>query len=597
MLLAILAFVAAAQLLHPPVAAGWEISQFEVKMTIRPDARVRVVETLRVSFGPERHRGIYRTLPLSVVDRTGARHDFDLRLLAVTDGEGRPRPTRVWRSGANLEIWLGQSQTFITGRQVYILTYEVDGAILRGTTWDEFRWNVTGRPWEVKIIEAMATVELPPGASTEEVDGASYVSKFGQLGRQADWKVMDGSRAEFVVRRGLVEFEEFTISVAWPAGLVAHPGRIARIGRLLLRQPILLLPLLVLLGVIWSVGRRRRPRPGFDPFRRVIFDQERPSPPAGLTPAEVGMTCDERAEPAPADLVATILDLAGRGLVKIEFKDGGQGVPEILLRRSVAGETAPDLKAPDLKAPDLKAHEKVLFDALFRPGSEASGEDGPATEATVSVDELSWRLHPHLAAAGRGLEEALVSAGNLDRSPYDFRSRTVRWTLLVLGAGLLGGYLWAKLVGEIFPHAWVPIAIGSLLAAAIVLCAGWMTSRRTATGTSLLAWARGFEDYARTLDPQRLEASPRQQQFEALLPYAVALGIGGQWARIFRGRVERPQWWLASGVEGFRSERIDQDLRAAARALAAAVLRAPRTTGGRQRWLKGSDLGAGSGDL
>ncbi len=243
----------------PATASGWEIQRLEARISVRPDGRLRVVETLQVNFGAERHHGILRLLPLAVTDPAGRREPIDIRLRAITGAEGQPWPARVRRRARRLEILIGRQGAFLTGEQRFVLTYDVDGALRSGPDLDELYWDVTGQLWEVPIIEAEAVVELPQGVEVEGVDAASNAGKFGARGREADLKTIDATRVRFVLGRGLTPHEALTIAVVWPAGHVHPPGLAGRAGRVLGRSRALA-PVAVLLVLLFAIRHRRRRR-------------------------------------------------------------------------------------------------------------------------------------------------------------------------------------------------------------------------------------------------------------------------------------------------------------------------------------------------
>jgi len=275
----------------PTRSLGWEVRRFEARITVGSDARLTVVETLHVSFGPERLRGMIRSIPISLTDPAGRETRIDVHVLAVTGADGRRLPSRVTRTDRDLQIWIGAGDALFTGEQAFLLTYAVEGAVLPGPTRDELYWPVTGYQWDVPMLHAEAVVELPAEVDPVELDASSVVGKFGEKGRQAGLKIADGSRVRFVVSRGLVQHEAFLVSVVWPSGLVEHPGPVRRAGRWVARHPLLFLSglaLLIAIG-IWvrrsgTLGRRRGEAslgdgaggnrqpgadPGLDPSREI----------------------------------------------------------------------------------------------------------------------------------------------------------------------------------------------------------------------------------------------------------------------------------------------------------------------------------------
>lgn len=256
--LPIVAFLAAPSLAPPAPARAWVVRALDVRIAVLPDARIRVIETIHATFGHEHERGITRIIPLSIADAAGYRTRIDLRLQAVTDADGRRWPSRLKRTDRDVRVWIGAREgTFAAGDQVFVLTYQADGAILGGPTRDELYWQVAGYQWDVPIREAQATVELPPGVDVDKLDASSLAGKFGDLGRPADMRTLDASQARFVVKRGLVPREGFLVSVVWPSGLIEHPGPGRRTLRLLARKaPYLAAPIALAVLAVWM--RRRR---------------------------------------------------------------------------------------------------------------------------------------------------------------------------------------------------------------------------------------------------------------------------------------------------------------------------------------------------
>lgn len=78
----------------------------------------------------------------------------------------------------------------------------------------------------------------------------------------------------------------------------------------------------------------------------------------------------------------------------------------------------------------------------------------------------------------------------------------------------------------------------SMLIAIGAFALGWvLLPRRSAAGTELYALASGIKMYLKTAEQHRFEAlyppEENMRHFEALLPYALALGVGDTWANSF----------------------------------------------------------------
>ncbi len=487
-------------------AAAWEIRRFDVDLQVRPDARVRVVETLEVDFGPERRHAICRSLPRFVTDPSGARRSLDLDLIAVTDAAGRPWPVRVERPSRSLDVWMGSTEQFTTGEQVYRLTYEASGAVWRGPYRDELHWDVTGNAWDVLVIAGAARIAWPPGAGADQIEGASRVTRFGRVLREADVKVIDTDHAQFLLNRGLLTFEGLSVSVVWPHGLVRHPGRIDRATAWALRNPALLLVPVVAALLLALRARRRRAAgcPGTTPL----------ATPA-LTPAAAGFLSRGRLE--PAHVAAALLDLERRGVLSItRAPEGGPGA-------EVAFEAAASPSA------ELPSFDHRLHALLFPDGAR-----------TATLAAFAGRALPAWPVLVREVEASLVGHGDLDPRIASRRSPLLLGALIALVLGLIAGVAGRRaahgLLGMATAGDWVAVGGASALLALSVVAIGALLPRTTVTGGRRRA---AIERYSSTLDAVDAPAGA------AAVPFAVALGLG---ARI-PGRAAAPALAFARAVE------------------------------------------------
>jgi hypothetical protein len=98
-------------------------------------------------------------------------------------------------------------------------------------------------------------------------------------------------------------------------GLVARPTAIDRTAGFFATNWPLMLPLPVLFGMLFLWWRRGR-----DPRKRPVTVQY--EPPKDVSPAEAGVLIDERAD--MRDVIATLVDMAVRGYIRIEEKEEPQ---------------------------------------------------------------------------------------------------------------------------------------------------------------------------------------------------------------------------------------------------------------------------------
>src|SRR6185436_19582249 len=107
---------------------------------------------------------------------------------------------------------------------------------------------------------------------------------------------------------------------------------------------------------------------------------------------------------------------------------------------------------------------------------------------------------------------------------------------------------WVQLQGLVSPLAIVWPLIGVVLSASILIAVAGAMPRRTRRGVQRTLEARGLEEFIRRVENPRLELQERGgldpgRQFERVLPYAMALGLGSRWAAAFADLYTTPPSW------------------------------------------------------
>jgi uncharacterized membrane protein YgcG len=497
--------------------AGAEaIRDFGVEIFLDADGSFRVAERIVYDFGNERRHGIYRDVPVRYERSLGGYH-IALELEAVTDEAGGDLPYKLSRKGNHLRIRVGDPHRKITGQHEYRISYRVRRATLFFEDHDELYWNVTGTGWPAPIERAAADVYLPPGLSASEVRLGCFTGRHGSRETEcgAERRV---EAVRFMALRPLSKGEGLTVVVGLPKGIVREPMLweriLARFGDY--GGFWLLLPFVSLVGMhqMWRTHGRDPGGPDSIPVRYA--------PPDGLTPAEVGTLADEKAD--LADITATILDLAVRGYLSIEEIEGASFLffssRDYRLKRERPADGA------------LKKHERRVTSGLFEKGGE------------VLVSSLKNKFHKHLPGIKKALYEQL--SGPRRYFPTSPESVRTAWTI--------GGVVVAALCVPAFF-----LGEGSLAAALalgstglIVLAYSRVMPRRTRKGRRTYDEVLGFEEFVRRVDADRLQRldARTSENFEKILPYAIVLGVGDEWAEAFAGIYTEPPDWYRSSTYG-----------------------------------------------
>ncbi|MFM7069831.1 MAG: DUF2207 family protein, partial [Actinomycetes bacterium] len=245
-----------------------------------------------------------------------------------------------------------------------------------------------------------------------------------------------------------------------------------------------------------AVRRRTRER---TPGMPVLFE-----PPDHIIPVLGVRVVDE--DDSDADLQATLFDLAARGVVQISRDDDRSWTV------SRVGDPDPQSTHP--------ADTEVL-QALFL--------DRAGDVFTVSNSKLAGE---RITAARKALRRAIdaESATYLTPSGAGAAARVLGWgaTIAVVaqvGIYHFGGQAWSNL----------PLLVGTTVLSVGLL--GIALDPRTRTvhtdaGRELWSRAGGFARFLSTESSEtRFDAAAHRDWFQRYLPWAVALGVGSEWAR------------------------------------------------------------------
>jgi hypothetical protein len=579
---------------------------FAARIAVLPDGAVEVEEDIAVlALGHSIKRGIYRDLLLTAPDALGLlRPGF---VLESATRDGKPEPYRVERTDSGVRVWLGQADVFLEpGTYRYRLRYRMDGQVARHAGFDELYWNVNGTGWNMPVRRVSAEVVLPQGAKVTQF--SAYTGHEGDQGRDVRDAQPGEGRITFETTRPLAAWENLTIAVGFSPGFVtfAEPELWQRALRLLTEtEPVALAMVLVAALaayytlVWWIVGR--------DPKAGVIVPVWSPDlPPAAMRYIRT-MRFDDQC------VAAALLSLAVKGYVTFdERKDG-----KLVLHRAVPPDGAParsDGEAALLHALLGNLDALVLEQANHRTLAAGRGALHDHFDKTLNrvffrhnggwftigmvFTILGWLAvtfgHPDMLLSVAGAVWVALAAIPLSGA---WRSVLASWrgwrgtgsATDLIGAGVTGAVVLAvtamvalpalALGGELDPGTLVALAaLGG-----VNLLFLRLLKAPTLVGRAALDEIEGTRQYLTVAEADRLrfhnppDRTPRH--FEALLPYAVALGVETDWTRQFAEVLRRagtpdapdytPGWYHGSRFTGDRLSRIGGTLGASYAAAAA----------------------------
>lgn len=552
--LALAAGLCLAAILFPARAQGqrsWRLESFDVLLEVQPDGSLTVTETLQPRFVGS-YNGIFRTIPVDYRTPEGFNYKLFVDLLSVIDDTGKDLRCETSREGHYIKykIWIpGARDTTKT----VLLTYRVENAIRYFDEHDELYWNVTGTEWPVPIDSAGAVIKLPPAAAGPNLRAAAYTGTYGSTASDADVEIT-GSQVSIRAKRGLSYREGLTVVVGWDKGVVAKPGAVALAWRFLRANWMFGLPLVVFLLMFWLWYKRGKDPRLSEPIM-VLYE-----PPEKLTPGEVGTLVDNT--PDMRDITATLVDLAVRGYLRIE-----EGEEKGLLWKT--RDYTFRLLKPDSKWDELKEHERELLRGLFtNPGHPG---------ATVSLSSLENEFYRELPEIREALFDQLISSRYYTHNPQKVRNLYLGLGFAVAAVAAVLLASWAARSGT----STLTAILSGISSGLIVLIFAFVMPARTVHGARARNQVLGFEEFMNRAEKDhfaRLVNSP--QMFDKYLPYAMALGVEGKWARAFENIYKQPPEWYRGQYDGtFRPSLLMHNLNTMSSRAASTFVSTPRSEG------------------
>lgn len=554
-----------------PAVAAEAITSFASATTLAVDGSVEVTETIAVrAEGNLIRHGIFRNLFTVLRNDDGSKYYSDLKVISV-ERDGRPEPYSVSSIANGRQIRIGDADSYVTdGPHTYVLRYRLSRMARFFADHDELYWNVTGNFWDFPILRATATVTLPAGAKISRL--AAYTGPLGSTDTDATTHRDADNVATFAANNELRPGDGLTVALAFQKGVVQPASGVAAGGTWLSDHRDSVVPvlaaLLVALYHFWAWLRVGR-----DPKRGTIIPLFHP--PEGISPAEIQyvhrMGVDGGGWKA---LTANLFDLGVKGLVTIDNQNG-----TLHVQATGAPPAAP-----------LPADEQVLFDYFGRPGSHAIDKSTGA-----EINERRGKMLAVIAAASKGAffnnNLGYVGLGVLLAALCLFAMvwldvLEAGWLIaaIVTGviAGVIGGIMRGGLktssLGSIFFIAiWAIVgganlvgaiggavsssfilngpAIGAATIVLITVVFAFLMRAPTLPGRKLMDQIDGFLMYLNTAEKHRLNLAGEPpltvSRFEAILPFAIALGVEKPWTSKFNAALAAGQ--VAGTTAGFYS--------------------------------------------
>ncbi|MGQ9585367.1 MAG: DUF2207 family protein [Anaerolineae bacterium] len=493
--------------------------RFDVDITVLENGDLRVREVQEIVFTSGSFTQGFRYWPM---DRLDAITDLAVSEPGhvYTPGQGTYQ-FRTYREGGDfyIEWYFPPVQD---ASRTYTLEYTVKGAFRVYEGGDQVYWKAVYADRDFSVQSSTVTVHLPAAFSPEEV-------KFESYGASAVGELVDGQTVVFRSAGEVRPGQELEVRVQFPHGVVQavkpewqeafdrereYDERwrpvvnlgLGALGVLLLVAG----PLAVVL--LWYTRGRDVPV--------EMVAEYIPEPPSALPPGVVGALVDESAD--MEDIVATLVDLARRGVIRMEEvkEPGFLGIGE---RR--------DYEFYRLGSEEgLRPYEVHLLERLF----------GPRDRRRLS--DLKEKFYTAIPEIKKLLYKELVEEGLFPRSPESTRA-------IYLGLGIaglvvaVGAFILLSALLSAYADATFCPSAGLAVTAVVTLIAARFMPRKTAKGSEEAAKWKAFRRYLDGIE-KYTNLKESTDIFDAYLPYAIAFGLEKGWVRKFAEvGAPAPTWW------------------------------------------------------
>ena len=552
--------IAGAIFFAPKLVFAEQINNYQVDITINQDSSLNITEKIKYDFGELNKHGIFRTIPYSYSNTKGK---FKLRLsdFKVTDESGKELSFEQSNGGGETELKIGDADVLISGEHEYDISYKVKRAVNYFEDHDELYWNAIGGGWDIPINKSEVNIFTP----VQSNKSTCYVGMYGSTRTDCDIS-NDGTHLSMISKKVLDPGEYFTIVVSLPVGTIIKPTWQQNAWDMIKDNGIVVLPVIifVIMFLIWKkYGKDAK-------GRGTIIPQY--EPPQDLSPLYMGTLVDGKVD--NRDLAAEIIYLATQGFIKIEHIE-----TKVLLWFKGKDYQLTQLKQPNSS---ITGQTKKIFDAFFVSAGIES--------VKLSDFKKDVSFGQKITDAKSKILKELKTQGFYKYNPE---------TVLILGvvAAIFLGALFTILSAAIFGTIGF---VSGILSGIIILIFALIMPARTKKGAEMREYILGLKKYLSVAEKDRLNFTDapdkKPEQFEKLLPYAVALGVEKEWAKQFEGIYNvQPNWYSDSTGAAFNAAILSNSVGEFSSSMQSAVSTMTTSSSGDSGFSGGGGGGAGGG--
>ncbi len=482
---------------------AFDIKNYQVKINVTETGVLEISESMDVFFR-ERRRGIIRKIPYKYTAKGEARN---IRIRNVSVKNNRFQQSK---QNQNIVLKIGDPNIYVTEKQRYDISYEVENAILIYDNHAELYWNVIGFDSDVLTEQASFSIRFPDRWRDSLSNYIAFTGKRGS--KSADlFLSKKGAQITGAITQPLQPREGITLAVQLPKSLIGTVTGRGEEGSLVSKVlPVLPVGLAGFLLMFWRKWRRK------DDDQEIVSQQY---PPENFSPAEVGTFYDYKAN--RRDIIALLPYWGELGCIEIERLDSAHR--DLYFRRL---EPLPN---------DRPDYEHIFYNALF------DNRDG------VLLSDLKHALPSTMRRIGAAIKNDIASMDLYDPN-------ALKW---VKKGGVIAIGVASILLGIFFIialHTMIA-GIGMIIVGVAAMFIALSQPKLSSNGRRIHNHLKGLYQWLKDPDPREMNALLEQDSgyLHRIFPYVLAFDLDKSWESRWEGQnYQMPPWYILPSSYGGR---------------------------------------------
>jgi len=483
---------------------GFKVKDFHAEVDIRQDGYFTVTERYDIEFISNYKHGILRSLPLKYVmsDTNGV---DKTRIIVIDSVSVQGSAFKEETKDDILMLKIGDPNSYVSGRQEYVISYRVMNAFFFSDGQPDFYWNFVPAGWNTIFERSSFSIHLPVKILMSPKDYYVYSGAYGNKAENACIAYEFGT-VYGEAKGKLPQHNQLTALIHLPKGYVYEVTALDMFRAAFKGEyrwtvyPILL----VLLYITYYMAGS---------WKKKGLMVVQVQPPAGIDPAMAGFIANNSAD--ASDIISLIPYWGAAGYITVIQTDSQHSDDTILRKNKSLPHGVPD-------------YQLATFNGIFE------------TKDEVRIRDLEYVFDDKLLTAERMLANAAVANG-FYAAPKggNFLAKMA----LFIFMGIAGFKLMAPIYGNAAGFVWMAVCY-------ILSVMPLPKRRKKPANDAAIQELMGFKEFLEKAEKDRLQVLLKDDPnyFESTVGYAMAFGMLNNWSTKFDDMLVTAPGWYNTGT-------------------------------------------------